>query len=98
MYIIIGIIAFLCVGCLYEHISGKSKMSTKGIVICSLLGIAMVITFFIIVLDSGSNSRSSRYEMIENEDGTIKYYDTDKWKETDDGKHIYDDYGNVKDK
>lgn len=97
MYIIVGIMAFLCVGCLYEHISGKSKMSTKGIVICSVLGISMVIVFFVMVFDSGS-SNSIRYEMIENEDGTIKYYDTDKWKETDDGKHIYDDYGNVKDK
>ena len=97
MYIIVGIIAFLCFGCLYEYLSGKAKMSVKGIVICSVLGIAMVITFFVMVFDSGSSS-SSRYKMIENEDGTRKYYDTDKWKDTNDGKHIYDDYGNVKDK
>ncbi len=36
--------------------------------------------------------------MIENEDGTIKYYDTNKWTETNDGKYIYDGYGNVKTK
>ena len=98
MYIIVGFIAFVCFGCLYEHISGKFKMSAKGIVICSVLGISMVIAFFAMALDSGSSSNPSRYKMIENEDGTIKYYDTNKWKEADDGKHIYDDYGNVKDK
>lgn len=47
MYIIVGIIAFVCFACLYEYISGKAKMSAKGIIICSVLGISMVIAFLL---------------------------------------------------
>lgn len=101
---IVGFIAYICFALLYEHINAKpeekdTKMSKKGVASCTIIGISMTILFFVLASNSGSgSSSSSKYKMIENEDGTRKYYDTDKWKDTDDGKHIYDGYGNVKDK
>lgn len=99
MSIIFGVIAFICFGIVFSK-ETSVEIPKKQKVICAVLGISMVVAFFATLVDieSSSSSSSSRYEMIENEDGTRKYYDTDVWKETDDGKHIYDNYGNVKEK
>lgn len=59
--IIVGFIAFCCFMCLYEHISGKDKMPVKGLAICSVLGISMVITFFVL---SGTEFISSLVTLI----------------------------------
>lgn len=96
-------IAVLCFKCLQEHISGTHKLSKKGIAIAIVLGVSMTVIFLgsftsHFAGNSGGNGKSSKFGVIENDDGSLKYYDKSKWTESKDGKYIYDKYGNVKKK
>lgn len=90
-YIVSSIIYVFLIG--FNH--GIDDILAVGIifVICLVLLFGM--------LNGAGNSSSGtsskeKYGIIEDDDGSIRYYDKDTWTESDDGKYIYDKYGNVK--